>query len=171
MSPCQGESRGSESRLPLHKKTTAVAAVVFLWSGRDNAPVRFSVSGAQVSATRLKPDEGTLPHYSLFIPLGACFLCQTAAAISNYPVCILYCLTAVVFCGAGGLLLNGCCFLWSGRDNAPVRFSVSGAKVSATRLEPDEGTLPHYSPFIPFGARFACQTAAAISNYPVCILC
>ena len=124
----------------------------FLWSGRDNAPVRFSVSGAQVSANRLKPDEGTLPHYSPHIPFGACFPCQTAAAISNYPVCILYCLTAVFF-------------LWSGRDNAPVRFSVSGAKVSATRLKPDEGTLPHFSPHIPFGACFPCQTAAAISNY------
>ena len=119
----------------------------FLWSGRDNAPVRFSVSGAQVSATRLEPDEGTLPHYSPFIPFGACFPCQTAAAISNYPVYFPH------------------------SDNAPVRFSVSGAQVSANRLKPDEGTLPQYSPFIPFGARFPCQTTAAISNYPVCILC
>ena len=84
------------------------------------------------------------PNY--FTILGACFTRQTTAAISNYPVYFPH------------------------SDNAPVRFSVSGAKVSATRLEPDEGTLPHYSPFIPFGACFPCQTAAAISNYPVCLI-
>ena len=83
--------------------TAAISNYPVYFPHSDNAPVRFSVSGAKVSATRLEPDEGTLPHYSPFIPFGACFPCQTAAAISNYPVCMLYCLTAVVFCGAGGI--------------------------------------------------------------------
>ena len=88
MSPCQGESRGSESRLPLHRKTHPITGWIFLWSGRrERTRLRKQAGGASFARYRAKPggeSKSEDTRYKLYIKAKRCLIGVEACSQNEY---------------------------------------------------------------------------------------